>query len=237
MNNDPIGQAILDYARKDFTIDHITVEADLCDDDVIPIPYLFRTFEEMPLIEQTALQLCKGHVLDVGAGSGCHGLWLKEHGFQVTALEQSAGASQHLRSLGLEVIEKDLWEYKEGSFDTILVLMNGVGLAGTLSRLTPFLNHLQQLLHPDGKILLDSSDIRYLYQEEDGSYWVDLNAHYFGEMQFKMTYKNHQTDWFQWVYVDPEKFEQHALEAGLDFNIVQTDDDAFLVELTKQNKT
>lgn len=230
--NDPIGCAILDYANQNDPLDHITVEADLCDDDVIPVPYLFRTFDEMPEVERLALQNCSGKILDIGAGTGCHTLWLQERGFDVTALEKSPGACNYMRSKELKVLEENLWDLKEAQYDTILVLMNGVGLSGTLDRLPTFLNHLKSLLHPDGKILMDSSDIRYLYQEEDGSYWVDLNAHYFGEMQFKMRYKKHETEWFQWVYVDPEKLEENATKCGLNYKQIATEDDHFLVELT-----
>lgn len=231
MKNDPIGQAILDFANQGNATAKITVEADLCDDDIIPVEYLFRTYDQMPAVEQKALDLCEGKILDVGAGSGCHSKYLDQKGFDVTALELSPKACEYLDSLGLNTLHADLWKVSNVQFDTILVLMNGVGLAGTISRLTSFLNHLKSLLHPDGKILIDSSDIRYLYQEEDGSYWIDLNAHYFGEMQFKMSYKDHETEWFQWVYVDPEIFEKHAQEAGLLFSIVKKDGDAFLVEL------
>ena len=57
--NDPLGAAILDYSKQG-NADNIIVHSDLCEDDILPTAYLFRTIEDMPEIEQTALKLCKG---------------------------------------------------------------------------------------------------------------------------------------------------------------------------------
>jgi len=66
---DPIGQAILDYHKTKKPFD-IVVSSDLCDDDIIPIEVLFRTYNDMPELEKLAIKLCKGQVLDAGAGAG-----------------------------------------------------------------------------------------------------------------------------------------------------------------------
>jgi SAM-dependent methyltransferase len=230
---DPIGQAILDY-DQDEHIDNIIVHSDLCEDDVMPVAYLFRTYEMMPDIEKKALSLCKGQVLEVGAGSGCHSKYLIEKGFETYAIDTSEGAVKYLKSKKINADQIAFYDLKNQKFDTILILMNGLGLAGQLKNLNTFLKHALSLLNPGGIIITDSTDIRYLYEDEEGGYWIDLNAKYPGEMQFKMEYKNHQSDWFNWVYVDFENLSFIADKAGLKADKIMEDDNFHYLATLKQ---
>lgn len=229
--NDPIGLAIQDFQKGDFDPD-IIVKSDLCEDDVLPVPYLFRTFEQMPDIEKFALSLCEGKVLDIGAGAGCHARHLKDHGIEVMAIDQSNGAHEYLVSSGISSKKINFMEFEEGQFDTILLLMNGIGLAGSLENLPAVLAHLKNLLKPDGKILCDSTDIEYMYTNEDGSQWLDLNAAYRGEMQFNMVYKNSESGWFPWLYIDQLKLTEFATDAGFEIEILlEGENNHYLAEL------
>jgi len=210
---DPLGYAICDFAKNGFS-ENITVMADLCEDDVMPIEYMFRTIEMMPELEQKALSLCKGKILDVGAAAGCHSYELREQGKDVQAIDTSEGAVLHLKSLGLKAEKIDFFDHS-GQFDTLLVLMNGIGIAGSLANLPRFLKQLKSLLAPGGSALCDSTDLSYMYQEEDGSMWLDLNGSYLGEIQFKMQYKEVASDWFKWLYIDFDLLKEYAEKEGL----------------------
>ncbi len=228
---DPLGQAILDYSKNKKSA-NIIVHSDLCDDDVLPVEYLFRTYDQMPEIEQKALNLCKGRVLEVGAGSACHSKYLNSKGFNTFSIDTSKGAIDYINSQGLKSKQIPFLELKDEMFDTILVLMNGLGLAGYLKDLHLFLSHAKSLLSPNGIILADSSDIRYLYEDDEGGYWVDLNSKYPGEMQFKMEYNDHQSDWFPWVYVDFETLSEISKKAGLKATKIMEDENFhYLVKL------
>ena len=71
--SDIFGNALLDYQNGHYTEDIITFSS-LDEKDVIPLPYLFRDFDTMPLLEQKALELCNGEILDIGCGAGSHSL-------------------------------------------------------------------------------------------------------------------------------------------------------------------
>ena len=229
--NDPLGQAILDYSTQTHQ-DNIIVHSDLCEDDVLPVEYLFRTYDLMPEIEQKALELCKGRVLEVGAGTACHSKHLKNNGFDTFSIDTSKGAVDYIKSQQLDAQQIPFLELKNQTFDTILILMNGLGLAGHLNKMAEFLTHAKSLLSPNGIILADSSDIRYLYEDEDGGVWVDLNSKYPGEMQFNMEYKNHQSGWFPWVYIDYDTLESIAKRVGLKATKIMEDDNFhYLVQL------
>ena len=215
---DPIGTAIYNYQVNGIT-DAIKVESDLCDEDVLPIEYLFRTYDMMPELEQIALDSAKGKVLDVGAAAGCHTKELLSRGLDVKAIDLSAGSVAYLKTQDIQAELINFNDIKD-KYDTILILMNGIGIAGDLNNLPKFLSHIKAILEPDGIAYCDSTDIRYLYAEEDGSMWVDLNARYHGEMKFKMTYNNIATDWFKWLYIDFELLQQQAKEVGLLAEIV-----------------
>lgn len=218
--NDPFGAAIHDYYKNGKAPD-IRVDSNYTEDESIPVAWFFRTTEEMPAIERKALELCKGKVLDVGAAAGCHSLVLQQKGINVTALEKSELACEVLRNRGIEsVIHSDIYEFEGDKFDTILLLMNGTGIGGTLAGLKQLFLHLKKLLNDGGQILIDSSDIKYLFEEEDGSYWVDMNSlQYYGEMEYEVKYKQHKSD-FDWLFVDFDTLKRTARESGLQCQLI-----------------
>ena len=135
---DPFGLAIYEYSLNKNS-KTITVKSDLCDDDEIPIEYLFRDYRSMPQIEQKALDLCQGNVLDIGAGAGSHSVYLKEKGLSPYAIDTSAGAIEYLKSVGIECQQIDVFNLENKKYDSIICLMNGLGIAGTFDRLPHFL--------------------------------------------------------------------------------------------------
>ncbi|AKD04878.1 methyltransferase domain-containing protein [Pontibacter korlensis] len=220
MKNDPIGAAVLDYLAGAEEIE-VIVESNLTEDDTIPVDYLFRTEAEMPDLEVEALKACRGVVLDVGAGAGCHALALQARGVEVTALDVSAGAVEAMQRQGVKrVLHKDIFDLNEALYDTLLMLMNGIGISGTLAGLDRFLEHSKKLLKPGGQILLESSDILYMYEEEDGSVLLDLNAGYYGEVKYNMKYKDQETGWFNWLFIDPSILEDYATQHGFTFELL-----------------
>lgn len=228
--NDPIGQAIKHFVLTKQSTD-IIVSSDLCDDDVIPTEQLLRSRKEMPKLEKLALKRCEGKVLDIGAGAGAHAKVLMKEGFDVTALEPSLGAVEYMQAQGINTVRGIIQKYSEEKYDTLLLLMNGIGLAGKLENLESFLVHLKSLLNPGGRILCDSTDIMYLYEDEDGSLWVDLNAEYYGNFKFQMKYQDHQTEWFDWLYVDYIKLKSIAEKVGFEVEFIYEEEDQYLVQL------
>ncbi|MDO6391128.1 class I SAM-dependent methyltransferase [Pontibacter sp. BT731] len=217
ITNDPVGAAIQDFVAGNSGA-KIVVESNLTEDDEIAVAYLFRSPEEMPELELLALEQCRGRVLDVGAGAGCHSLALQGRGVDVTALDLSAGAAQAMRGRGIkQVLQQDILKLSGQRFDTLLLLMNGIGIAGDLEGLERFLEHAKTLLNPGGQILLESSDILYMFEEEDGSVLLDLSAGYYGEVIYNMRYKTHQTGEFKWLFIDPAILEDYATTQGYTF--------------------
>jgi len=218
---DVFGMALKDYQNGHYTED-IKTYSSLYEEDVIPIPYLFRTFNEMPKIEQKALQLAQGKVLDIGAGAGSHALYLQNKGYGVTALDNSEGAIDVCKDRGIKsTLLNNILDYSEEKYDTLLLLMNGIGLAGKLKNLSPFLQHLASLLLPNGQILLDSSDIVYMFeQDDDGGYWIPNDGTYYGEVEFEMEYKKQKSKPFDWVYVDINTLQNACESNGLNCELI-----------------
>lgn len=228
---DPVGAAILDYI-KTRKPDDIIVSSDICEDDVIPVEVLFRNQIEMPDLELMALESCKGKVLDVGAGAGAHSKELIDRGLDVDSIEISDGAVEYMKSIGLNARKINFFDLKNEKYDTILMMMNGIGIAGKLSNLENTLLHAKSLLQPGGKILCDSSDIKYLYEDEDGALWVDLNTEYYGNFRFQMKFKKEKGPWFDWLYVDFDNLFNAAKNVGLKAKKIVDQDDHYLAEIT-----
>lgn len=211
---DPMGRAIFDYyhTRK---AGKLRVLSSMFYEDEIPVPTLFRTFDEMPLQEQKAIELCRGRVLDVGAGSGCHSIVLKDRGLDVTAIDISELSVEVMKERGLDARNINFFdETFTERFDTILLAMNGIGIVGKTERLPEFFRSIKRLLAQGGQVLLDSSDIRYVFMDDDGVMDIDLAAGYYGEIDYKMRYKNITGEPFDWLYIDFDTLSMYAEEHG-----------------------
>lgn len=221
-NNDPMGAAIRDYQSKG-KASRLRVLSSMFDEDEMPVAHLFRTFNQMPRLEQKALSMAKGRVLDIGAGAGCHALALQERGLEVKAIDISPLSCEVMKERGVKDAEcVNLFDPQlQGKYDTLLLLMNGTGIAGKLNRLSMLLNRLKELLAEGGQILIDSSDLKYIYENEDGSMDIDLNAPYYGEVDYQMQYKNIKGEPFDWLYTDPMLLASISKQCGLNCEIVE----------------
>jgi SAM-dependent methyltransferase len=216
---DLFGKALLDYQNGDYTEDLIT-STSISDEDVLPLPYLFRGFEDMPKLEQKALQLSKGKVLDVGCGSGSHSLYLQNKGLQVKAIDISKGAIEAAKIRGVKNAELKHLLDETQTFDTILLLMNGTGVFQELSQISKYLKHLKSLLNPNSQILVDSSDIKYMYEDEDGGFWMDAQSNYYGELDYYLSYKGEDETPFKMLYLDFDTLKTACKIVGLKCELV-----------------
>ena len=211
---DPMGTAIYDFYTKG-NAGRLRVFSPQFDEDEIPVTTLFREIDEMPSLEQEALHLAEGKILDVGAGSGCHSLALQDMDKDVLAIDISPLSVQVMQESGVNAQLANLFDdHFVGQFDTILMLMNGSGIIGKLENMGTFFTRMKQLLTPNGSILMDSSDLRYLFEDEDGSMLIDLAGDYYGEMEFSMQYKQIKGNSFPWLYIDFETLKYYAAQYG-----------------------
>ena len=227
-------RAIADYYRTG-AAGRLSVFSPMFEEDEIPVQTLFRTYADMPAIEQKALDRAKGRTLDVGAGSGCHSLVLQQRGVDVTAIDISPLSVETMRQRGIKkVLEQDFFTL-EGQYDTILMLMNGIGIVGTLERLPMFFRLLDKILAPGGQLLCDSSDISYVFEDEEGRIDYPDNGHYFGELSYRMQYKDTQGHSFLWLYIDAATLSRLANENGYSVEILaQGDHSDYLARIIRK---
>jgi SAM-dependent methyltransferase len=219
---DLFGKAILDYQTGNAPENLIT-ETSISEEDEMSVAYLFRNYKAMPKIEQKALQLAKGRVLDVGCGAGSHSLFLQNiEELDVTAIDISKNAIEACRLRGIKnAIAMDVTQLENERFDTILLLMNGAGMCGRLSKIQGFLEKLKSLLSDGGQILLDSSDIIYMFDEDDdGGKWIPTDVEYYGEVVFNIAYKGEKEEPFNWMYIDYNTLQNAAYATGLQCELV-----------------
>lgn len=220
---DIFGEAIKAYYFNQVPED-IVVHSPGFDNDIIPIPYLFRSYSEMPPLEKKALSQCRGSVLDVGCGAGSHSLYLQETcKLKVTSLDSSLGATQVCRTRGIRDVQHNTFDNFVGeTYDTLLFLMNGTGIIGRLNQLDGFFKKIKQLLRPEGQVLIDSSDLSYLFdKEEDGGIWMDISNGYYGEITYQMSYKQLESQPFDWLYLDFHTLQLASAKNGFECELVQ----------------
>lgn len=216
-----MGTAIAEYHRTG-RAGTLRVFSSQFDEDEIPVEQLFRTLDEMPAIEQRALAMARGKILDVGAGSGCHALAMQAMGKEVTAIDISELSVEVMRQRGVvDARALDLYdEHFVERFDTILLLMNGSGIIGNMEGMERFFYRMKQLLKPGGRIYMDSSDLKYLFEEEDGSYLIDVAGEYYGLVDFQMQYKQVKGESFDWLYIDFDTLAYYAEQYGFTAEVV-----------------
>ncbi len=217
---DIFGLAFRDYMQG--TPDGvIRVSTNVAEEEELPVAYFFRSYDQMPEWERLALNECRGRVLDVGAGAGSHALVLQDRGLTVCAIDLSAGAVEVMKARGVkDARRRDFFRFSGESFDTMLFLMNGAGMAASLKRLKNMLLHAVSLLRPGGCILMESTDLIYLYEEEDGSVLIPMANKYYGEVDYRLSYKEHRAKGFPWLFVDPGHLTHLAGSCGLQTEIL-----------------
>lgn len=219
IHTDILGEAVSDYF-KTHKNKRIKVCSNINSCEYLNSAYFFRQYREMPELEQIALDYSHGYVLDVGACAGSHSLYLQDRNIKVTALDISPLCCKIMEVRGLKrVVNEDIFVHK-GKYDTILMLMNGIGIAGTLQGLKNLLLHAKTLLNSGGCLIFDSSDIDYMFTEEDGSKWINLNSEYYGEVIYQFEYKKRSGDKFNWLFIDKMTVKQVAGDSGYKFNLL-----------------
>lgn len=204
-----------DNARPMVKTDRLRVFSPIFEEDEIPLRTLFRNYNSMPSIEKKALDMAKGRTLDVGAASGCHTLELQKRGIDVTAIDISPLSVETMKERGVKkVLEQDFFALEGQHYDTILMLMNGIGIVGTLERMPQFFKQLDMILAPGGQVLCDSSDISFVFEGD----MPDMD--YYGEQCFRMQYKDTIGEPFPWLYIDADTLKQVAEENGYCANVI-----------------
>ena len=223
---DLFGKAMYDFQTNNSPEDIIT-ETTISEEDEMSVEYLFRSYNEMPKLEQKALQLATGKTLDVGCGAGSHSLSLQnDRNLEVTSIDISEKAIETCRLRGVKNAKvQNILDFDGEKFDTIILLMNGVGIFGKLKNCNKYLSKLKSLLNEGGQILLDSSDIIYMFDEdEDGGKWIPSNNDYYGELVFNISYKGEKEDSFDWLYLDYNTLQNAAVANGLKCELISEGD-------------
>jgi SAM-dependent methyltransferase len=228
MKPDIYGDFLKDYQAGNHDLEVLLNNNYTLSED-FPVDAFFREDEDLNDIEVFALNLCEGEILDIGAGAGVHSLILQRNNFDVTALEISAGACEVMKQRGLKkIINANVMDYEEKKYDTLLMMMNGIGFCGYVDELKNFLIHAKNLLKPNGQIVFDSSDVSYLYEDEQAE-----TDSYYGEIDYQYEYKGESGEWFSWLYADEGLMADLAREYGYQLQIMFRDDDnAYLGKLT-----
>lgn len=219
---DLFGKAMYDFQTNNSPEDIVT-ETSISEEDEMSVEYLFRSYDEMPKIEQKALQLAKGKTLDVGCGAGSHSLSLQnDRNLDVTAIDISEKAIETCKLRGIKnALVKNILDFEGEKFDSIILLMNGTGIFGKLENCNTYLSKLKSLLNPGGQILIDSSDIIYMFDEdEDGGKWIPSATDYYGELTFTISYKGEKEETFDWLYLDYNTLQNAAIANGLKCELV-----------------
>ena len=222
--DDVFGEAFQTY-MEDGDCEPIMVWLDHEEQPLLDVGYFFRSFDEMPELEQTALNLCGDKVLDIGAAAGCHSQHLLDQGKEIHSLEISPGACNVLRNRGLpNVIQGNFLSIEvEEQFDTLLFLMNGLGMGKDAEGTLALLKKAKGLLKPGGQILGDTSDISYFREPETKKRGLTSQSsfvHYYGKVHFLTKWRTFESC-FDWIYPDPQLLEHLAAKTGLRAELIQ----------------
>lgn len=229
------GIALMDYFNGDKSAT-LTIRRDDGHESPLPVHVFFREPSEFTPTAKAAIENCRGHILDVGAGTGLHSLALQQEGFAVTAIDISQQAVQIMTQRGVKDAHcADIFEFSQGQFDTILMLGHGIGMVETIAGLDRFLTHAHKLLSANGQILLDSMDVRITDDQKNLDY-LEANrkaGRYIGEIRMRFEYRGRTGPFCGWLHVDAETIRERADEQGWNCEIIIQDRADYLARLTK----
>lgn len=230
-DRDPLGVMLNDYHHGD-TQTFLNVWSDTFEMSVMTGAHMFRQLDEMDDLEKMALAQCRGRVLDVGGGSGCHSLVLQGRGLEVDAIDISPGCVELMAARGVHAVRLcDLHDQSLAGYDTVLMLMNGTGVCGTLDGLNAFLQSLDRLLTSAGQLIIDSTDVSSIFAGSEDT--VAEGESYCGETQLVMIYKGTRSDPFDWLYIDFPLLQTMAGFHGLHCErIFDAEDGRYLAKIT-----
>jgi 2-polyprenyl-3-methyl-5-hydroxy-6-metoxy-1,4-benzoquinol methylase len=228
--SDVYGKALYDYYKGNDATD-LFINTSYGESEEMPVEVFYRDFDDFPLLEAIAIENCQGKILDVGAGTGCHSLIMQDKGLDVTPIDVSAYCVKVMRSRGIEQVrQSNFFNLTNERFDTILLLMNGLGIVEKLERLPLFLKQCENLLSPGGKVLFDSSNVQYL-QDEFG---VDPKGKYIGEIAYQYVYKGKAGKWFNWLYVDKHLLKSTVRKEGWRFELLfENEENQYVASIIK----
>ncbi|NMM49355.1 class I SAM-dependent methyltransferase [Marinigracilibium pacificum] len=227
------GKALLDYYNEKQQ-GPLIIHNYYGDPEEMPLIHYFKDFEDFTSIEQEALlESTREKILDIGAAAGTHALFLQSKGYDITALDTSEFCCEVMKKRGVQKVEcADFFHYQsKEKYDTLLLLMNGIGFIGEVKKFKDFLKKADELSTDDGIIIFDSSDITYLYDE------TDLKVEgYFGEVDYQYEYNGEKGEWFKWLYLDYDKLKSLAKQSGWKVTMIDEDSETghYLVKLEKQ---
>lgn len=232
---DLMGKAVLDYFHNENPED-LQTETSISELDELPVAYLFRDFDDMNILEQKALKTAQGKVLDIGACAGSHSLYLQnERNLDVLALDISPGSVEVCKLRGVnKTVCENMLDFSGETFDTIMLLMNGTGIFESLEKIDTYLQKLHTLLNENGQILIDSTDILYMFdRDEDGGVYIPAGG-YYGELDYIVHYKGESEDPIKWLYLDFITLKNAAENNGFKVEKILQDEDSYLTSLTRK---
>jgi SAM-dependent methyltransferase len=219
----PLGAALLAFhnGRHDAVLG---IESDVFDSEDVAVRLYYRPDEDpLPDLDRRALDRCTGRVLDAGAGAGRHALDLQCRGLEVTALDVSTDAVRVMQDRGIsDVRQGDIYTSDLGTYDTILLLMNGIGLAGGPEGLKKLFDRFRRLLRSSGRVIFDAAglDAAVLKDEFEELAEMAIGRPQLGEVFFRLTFDDLQGSWYPWLFPTSTQLAKAARDAGFEFTII-----------------
>jgi SAM-dependent methyltransferase len=222
----PLGLGIKEYYESGVPT---LIKVHTIDGEITPYPaqLFFREYDDFSIFDELGCYHARGHVLDVGAGAGCISAFLEEIGLEVTAIEISQDAVDVMHKLGIQDARcGDFFDLSgHEQWDTILLLMNGIGFVGKLQGLDRFLAHAKCLLAPGGQILFDSSDLAL--SDVGDQDFRGAESNYQGEVWYQLEFRGIKGAPYYWLYIDQHTMQQHAEAAGYHFELIEEADEGY----------
>ncbi|MEN8203628.1 MAG: class I SAM-dependent methyltransferase [Bacteroidota bacterium] len=232
----PYGAALLAYYKGDFDAELIIRREDGFESS-LPVKHFFRAESEFSTIELTAMEQCRGHVLDVGSGIGLHSIELESRGLDVMAIDICSEAVDIMHHRGVHNGQQaDVFEYQGGPFDTLFIMGHGIGIVEDLVGLQRFLEHAKSLVKPDGQLFLDSLDVGRSKEPADLAYHATNRkaGRYIGEIAMQFEFKGSRGPYCRWLHIDRGTLEDYAREAGWNCEtILENENGEYLARLQK----
>jgi len=171
------------------------------------------SYNKWSLRGRRAIRLARGRVLDVGAGAGRVALHLQEKGLDVVAIDVSPGAIEVCSTRGVRdarVLRVEDVDESLGTFDTVVMYGNNLGLLASRTRGRRLLRHLHAITSNRARILGETIDpyttddpLHLAYHERNRK-----RGRMSGQIRIRIRYRDVATPWFDYLFLSRGELEE-----------------------------
>ncbi len=216
---DAYGQELMSYYKSRYAFEAFERDDGFLNANIGAAEY-FSRYADWRSHEKAAIRYAKGRCLDVGCGAGRVALYLQAKGRRVTGIDESPLAIKVCRLRGMKDAKvmhiEDAGEFKQGSFDTILLYGVNFNLMQSRQKAKQILKAFYRITSPNGVVIAETRDpyltsnpVHFAYHKRNLA-----RGRMAGQQRGRIRFLQYASRWSDFLFVSKGELEGILGESG-----------------------